>query len=69
MNNIKASQAVKRALAKYGETTCREAFYMNSKIGEGSNTISHTLKGLKTTRAADAAINAGRWLTVNEISL
>ncbi len=55
------SRKVKQAIAKYGEQVCRDCYRLNSEIGEGANTIGF-YKGL-TTRQADAAIDAGRWLS------
>ena len=49
-----------RAIKNYGMDTCRKAYEMHSRDGEGASTVGHYL-GL-TTRQADAAINAGREL-------
>ena len=54
---------VTRAIKNYGEQTCRTAYDLNRRVGEGANSISHQLSGVNTTRQADAAINAGCWLT------
>lgn len=56
------SQKTKRAIAKYGLDACLDAFQMNEE-GEGASTIAFSLQGttpIKTTRQADAAIDAGR---------
>ena len=53
---------VTRAIKSYGEQVCREAYRLNREVGEGASSIALQLSGLKTTRQADAAINAGRWL-------
>ncbi|UIF89283.1 hypothetical protein [Cupriavidus sp. UYPR2.512] len=52
-----------RALDKYGVKACRVAYHMHANIGFGASGIA--FEGpleLKTTRQADAAINAGREL-------
>jgi len=56
--------AAKRALRKYGYAVCREAYRLNHEVGEGARTIAIILQvgAVSTTRAADAAINAGREL-------
>ena len=59
------SKKTNRAIAKYTESACVKAFHMNNSIGEGAHSIS--LIGpvtIKTTRQADAAINAGREILV-----
>lgn len=53
-------KSVKRAIKKYSEEKCRDAYDLNSRVGEGANTIGGYFGW--TTRQADAAINAGRWL-------
>lgn len=50
----------RRAVAKYGEATCREAFRIHTVDGEGACTVGCYLS--LTTNQADAAINAGREL-------
>ena len=58
----KLTPATKRAIAKYGEQTCREAYAMHME-GNGARTVSWSFCILKeNTNAADAAINAGREL-------
>lgn len=54
----------KRAIKKYGVEACREAYRLNRVVGEGAATIAlqYDLSGVKTTRQADAAINAGEEL-------
>jgi hypothetical protein len=59
---MKTPKNVTRAIKNYGEQTCRTAYDLNRRVGEGANSISHQLSGLNTTRQADAAINAGCWL-------
>lgn len=56
------SQATKRAIAKYSESSCVRAFKIHSTYGEGAYTVAHgyDVANVTTTRAADAAINAGR---------
>lgn len=57
----KLSQATKRALLKYGKDACIVAYFRHITDGEGAATIALTGPAvLKTTRQADAAINAGR---------
>lgn len=59
-----AARRAKRAIAKYGEEACKEANRLHV-IGYGASGVSHAIWELKgNTRAADAAINAGRWLAV-----
>lgn len=52
------SRNERRAIEKYGEAICREAYRLHSEEGEGGRTVGIYL-GL-TTNQADAAINAGR---------
>jgi hypothetical protein len=47
----------RRAIEKYGEVLCMDAFRLNREVGEGASTIGW-MHGI-TTRQADAAINAG----------
>lgn len=58
------SRATTRAIAKYGRDVCVAAF-MEWNAGNGANTVSWTVAGLKggCTKQADAAINAGRELS------
>jgi hypothetical protein len=56
---------VTRALKNYGEQVCRKAYRLNSEVGEGAASIALQVAGLNTTRQADAAINAGRWLATD----
>ena len=60
----RAPRNVRRAIANYGEDICRGAYHENSAVGNGASTIAHGY-GL-TTNQADAAINAGRWLSEND---
>ncbi len=53
---------VTRALKNYGEQVCRKAYHLNNEVGEGAASIALQVAGFNTTRQADAAINAGRWL-------
>lgn len=55
-----ASVRTLRAIRKYGEKTCLEAYRLCEIGGNGASTVGCYL-GL-TTRQADAAINAGREL-------
>lgn len=56
---FKYSKATVRAVRAYGLSTCVEA-YLYSKQGYGASSIAlECVSGLKTTRQADAAINAG----------
>jgi len=54
------SNNAKRAIKKYGEARCLEAYLEHKVDGNGANTIGFGM-GM-TTRQADAAINAGREL-------
>jgi|APCry1669188970_1035186.scaffolds.fasta_scaffold16629_4 hypothetical protein len=54
---------VAHAIKKYSPPTCREAFHRNDHLGEGPHTIALTCPGIYSTAAANAAINAGRWLS------
>lgn len=56
----KLSRNAKRAISKYGEDKCREAYAM-TKSGDGASTIGFSLN--LTTNQADAAIFAGRELS------
>jgi hypothetical protein len=53
------------AVAKYTEAGCIRAFTLNAVDGEGARSIAllHNIPNVETTRAADAAIEAGRILT------
>lgn len=55
------SKLAQAAIRKHGESACLKAFHMN-KMGECANTIAKTcpFDTIRTTRQADAAINAGR---------
>lgn len=59
------TRATERAVAKYTESSCIRAFVLNTKMGEGAASIAlcHDVANVTTTRAADAAINAGREIT------
>jgi len=50
-----------RAILKYSETVCRDAFAEHCK-GNGANTIAQCRAFGGSTRAADAAIDAGRFM-------
>jgi hypothetical protein len=64
MEKIMYSTKTLKAIAKYGESACVKSFHMN-RMGEGANTISQIgPETIKTTRQADAAINAGREILV-----
>ena len=54
--------AVRRAIARYGARACLEAYVLNTKHGEGANSlaIAYALPGVNTTRQADSAISAGK---------
>jgi len=54
------SRNAQRAIAKHGLEACKMAHFQNTVNGEGANTIANTLPvaTIKTTRQADAAINA-----------
>ena len=60
MSNL--TSATKRAIANYGEQTCRDAYRQHANFGEGAATVGAYFN--ITTRQADAAINAGRELAV-----
>lgn len=54
----------RRALAKYGKEVCLEAYALSHE--EGDSTISHYIPALKGHRAAaNAAINAGRYISTH----
>ena len=60
------SRKTKRAIAAYGESACARAYSMH-KQGCGAATIAQTgPDSIKTTRQADAAIDAGRELAAAE---
>lgn len=51
------------AIAKYGEAVCRQAYDWHVRLGYGASGIANEMSGpVRTTRQADAAINAGREL-------
>lgn len=59
MNKPLLSIKTRRAIAAYGAQACERAYEMNLR-GEGASTIAFTGPAtIKTTRQADAAINAG----------
>lgn len=60
--NCKLSRNAKRAIAKYGEASCKRAFHEHAVNGEGGFYVG-VLLGLKVNQA-NAAINAGRELEV-----
>jgi hypothetical protein len=60
MQNI--SNNTKAAIKKYGIEKCVWAFERHNEYGEGANTIGFHMKF--TTNQADAAINAGRELSL-----
>lgn len=61
MANAQFTPAVRRAIQKYGEAACLRAYVLNTKHGEGANSIAiaYALPGINTTRQADSAIAAG----------
>lgn len=64
MRNAKYSKKTQAAIAKYGREVCVEAWRMNSRDGEGPNTVAiylglNTADGRINTAAAIAAMNAG----------
>lgn len=60
---IEESKKTKKAIKRYGYGACVKAFEMH-QAGEGAATIAQTHPDdrIRTTRQADAAINAGREL-------
>jgi hypothetical protein len=53
--------ATRRAIAQYGEAVCRQAHDWHTRLGYGARGIAQEMSGLiRTTRQADAAVNAGR---------
>jgi hypothetical protein len=58
--NLKPS--TKRAVENYSRSGCVRAYLLNTKSGEGAASIanSYDIPNVRTTRQADAAINAGR---------
>jgi len=59
------SAKTQTAISKYGKETCILAYKMNLR-GNGARTIAaecaRTIRTIRTTNQADAAINAGREL-------
>ena len=55
------TRAVRKAIEKYGEAACLRAYVLNTKHGEGANSIAlaYALPGINTTQQADSAIKAG----------
>jgi hypothetical protein len=53
-----------RAITSYGADACREAYRLHATHGEGARTIAeqYSIPGIRNTRQADAAIDAGREL-------
>jgi hypothetical protein len=63
-----SARRAKRAIKKYGIEVCKEAYDLHV-WGYGASGISHSILALNgNTRAADSAIDAGRWLAVNSTS-
>lgn len=62
--NHDLSLKTRRAVAKYGQDNCLEAYRMHFNQGEGARTIAATISctNIRTTQAANAAIDAGREL-------
>lgn len=58
------TKTTRRAIARYTERGCYQAYILNECMGEGPHSIAtnHDLPLVTTTNAADAAINAGREL-------
>lgn len=53
--------ATRRAITNYGKDVCALAYHWSEKFGYGASGIANEMPGpIKTTRQADAAINAGR---------
>lgn len=68
-NKIKAS--TKKAIAKWGKELCIKAYYLNTKYGEGANTITYILLPKNQwgkTRVADSLINAGENIIESELT-
>ena len=54
------TRKTRAAIAKYGEETCRRAYDWHVRLGYGASGIANEISGpVRTTRQADAAINAG----------
>jgi hypothetical protein len=65
---MQLSKHTLNAIAKYGRDACLTAYKMNAE-GEGASTIAVTGPAtIRTTRQADAAINAGRDIVNNDKS-
>lgn len=66
MSNAQHTPGTKRAIKNYGEAACIEAYNLHME-GCGASTVANlfNLNNIKTTRQADAAINAGRDLVQN----
>ena len=63
---MKLTKKTLRAIAAYGESACVKAYHMN-KAGYGAATIAQTgPETIRTTRQADAAIDAGRELMAKD---
>jgi hypothetical protein len=62
--NHDLSLKTRRAVAKYGQDNCLEAYRMHFNQGEGARTIAATISctNIRTTHDANAAIDAGREL-------
>lgn len=56
------SKTTQTAIAKYGREICERAFFWHQRLGYGASGIANEMDSngkIKTTRQADAAINAG----------
>lgn len=58
------SRRINDAITRHGAEFCKAA-YAQHLTGDGGRTIG--FENRITTRAADAAIDAGRWLTTGEL--
>lgn len=60
------SRSTLRAIKAYGIDACRKAYHMCEFEGYGASSIANSGPvTIRTTRQADAAINAGRELAAN----
>lgn len=61
---FKLSRKARAAIERYGESVCRGAYRRHIVDGEGASTLAAE-HGKMTTRQMDAAIDAGRELSVD----
>ena len=61
-------RTAKASIARYTLAGCLEAYRIHTELGEGASSValSYNIPNVRTTRQADAAINAGRYIHNNE---